>query len=162
MYWNSHRSCQHTFIVGRYNKSDAWNNYIKNQATYNYNKYKKKQLIGWNEHYFQVNFSGYSSLFLCWDNKESWSTNHQSHLQFTCLVLPPMMLSSLIPDKNYNFLMNLNLDESEMDLVNNIKTYLNKYIDRKDVPAKPPFKLLDILAYYFIQSNDLEGKNHIN
>uniref|UniRef100_A0A8D8LDN0 Uncharacterized protein n=1 Tax=Cacopsylla melanoneura TaxID=428564 RepID=A0A8D8LDN0_9HEMI len=60
-------------------------------------------------------------------------------------------------DKNYNILLDLNMNDSEMELLDTIKAYLKKYVDRKDVPAKPPIKLLDNLAYYFIQRNDLEG-----
>ncbi|KAL1452693.1 hypothetical protein WDU94_006897 [Cyamophila willieti] len=49
------------------------------------------------------------------------------------------------------------MNENEIELLDQIKKYLKKYVDRKDVPAKPPIKLLDNLAYYFIQRNDLEG-----
>lgn len=50
------------------------------------------------------------------------------------------------------------MNENDIQLLDTIKKYLQKYLDRQDVPTKPPIKLLDTLAYYFIQSNDLEGK----
>ncbi|XP_008473373.1 uncharacterized protein LOC103510478 isoform X2 [Diaphorina citri] len=49
------------------------------------------------------------------------------------------------------------MNENDIQLLDTIKKYLQKYLDRQDVPTKPPIKLLDTLAYYFIQSNDLEG-----
>lgn len=58
---------------------------------------------------------------------------------------------------NYNILLKLNMNENEIELLDTIKKYLQKYIKREDVPAKPPIKLLDSLAYYFIHRNDLEG-----
>lgn len=49
------------------------------------------------------------------------------------------------------------MNENELELMDTIKKYLQKYINRQEVPAIPPTKLLDSLAYYFIKRNDLEG-----